>query len=197
MVKDVLIFAAGAAIGSAVTYKLIKTKYEQIAREEIESVKEVFSRRSEESDEEDEDEDDEFDYDFEPDPEELKAMNDKVSDLGYTSYSKKKNKKSKRNDDDEDCDIVPYVISPDDFGDTGYETVSLTYYADNVLAYDYDEEVVEDADLLIGSYSLDRIGEYEDDIIHVRNDVNQTDYEICRVNEKYSDVDPTYRATEG
>ena len=195
MVKNVLIFAAGAAVGSAVTYKLIKTKYEQIAREEIESVKEVFSRRSEESDEEDED--DEFDYDFEPDQEELKAMNDKVSDLGYTSYSKKKNKKGKHNDDDDDCDIVPYVISPDDFGDTGYETVSLTYYADNVLAYDYDEEVVEDADLLIGSYSLDRIGEYEEDIIHVRNDVNQTDYEICRVNEKYSDVDPTYRATEG
>ena len=138
MVKDVLIFAAGAAIGSAVTYKLIKTKYEQIAREEIESVKEVFSRRSEKSDEEDED--DEFDYDFKPDQEELKAMNDKVSDLGYTSYSKKKNKKGKRNDDDEDCDIVPYVISPDDFGDTGYETVSLTYYADNVLTYDYDEE---------------------------------------------------------
>ena len=44
MFKNVLIFAAGAAIGSAVTWKLIKTKYEQIANEEIESVKEFFGR---------------------------------------------------------------------------------------------------------------------------------------------------------
>ena len=43
-----LMFAVGAAIGSAVTWKLVKTKYERIANEEIESVKEVFSRRSKE-----------------------------------------------------------------------------------------------------------------------------------------------------
>ena len=40
--NNVLIFAVGAAIGSAVTWKLLKTKYERIAQEEIDSVKEVF-----------------------------------------------------------------------------------------------------------------------------------------------------------
>lgn len=201
MVKNLFIFAAGAVVGSAVTWKIVKTKYEQIAQEEIDSVKEVFSRRLEDEwtddDEDEEDEGEEFDYDFKPDKNEMKAMNDKVKDLGYTEYSKKKNKKSKKKDEDDDDDeLVPYVISPDDFGETGYDTVSLTYYSDNVLADDYDE-VVEDAELLIGNYALDRFGEYEEDIVHVRNDVNQTDYEICRVNEKFSDVDPTYRATEG
>ena len=38
---NVLVFAAGAAIGSAVTWKVVKTKYERFAQEEIESVKEA------------------------------------------------------------------------------------------------------------------------------------------------------------
>ena len=42
-----LAFVAGAAAGSAITWKLLKTKYEKIAQEEIDSVKEVFSRRAE------------------------------------------------------------------------------------------------------------------------------------------------------
>ena len=52
---------------------------------------------------------------------------------------------------------------------------------------DYDE-IIEDRELLIGNYSLSSFGTYEEDIVHVRNDETQTDYEICRVNEKYSDV---------
>ena len=38
------IFVAGAAIGSAVTWKVVKNKYEQITQEEIKSVKEEYSR---------------------------------------------------------------------------------------------------------------------------------------------------------
>ena len=41
----VFMFIAGAAAGAAVAWKLTKTKYEQIAEDEIDSVKEVFSRR--------------------------------------------------------------------------------------------------------------------------------------------------------
>ena len=40
---NVLMFAAGAAIGSVVTWKFVKTRYEQIAQEEIDSVKQAFS----------------------------------------------------------------------------------------------------------------------------------------------------------
>ena len=43
--NKVFIFAAGAIIGSVVTWKIVKTKYEQIANEEIESVKERFRNR--------------------------------------------------------------------------------------------------------------------------------------------------------
>ena len=39
-----LIFSTGVAIGSFVTWKMVKTKYERIAQEEIDSVKETFSK---------------------------------------------------------------------------------------------------------------------------------------------------------
>ena len=194
MVKNLFIFAAGAAIGSLVTWRILKSR----ETEWVEDCDEEFIGEDDyyDDEEEEDDEDDGFNYDFKPDKNEMKVMNETVKNLGYTEYSKKKKNKKSKNKDEDDDEIVPYVISPDDFGETGYETVSLTYYSDNVLADDYDE-VVEDAELLIGNYALDRFGEYEEDIVHVRNDVNQTDYEICRVNEKFSDVDPSYEATEG
>ena len=46
---NLAMLAVGAAIGSAVTWKLVKTKYERIAQEEIDSVKEVYSRKEESS----------------------------------------------------------------------------------------------------------------------------------------------------
>ena len=188
-IKNLLIFTTGAAIGSAVTWKLLKTKYEQIAQDEIDSVKEVFSRRFEEESEDiDESDDEDEEYNYEPTEEDKASSNDIIKEMKYTSYSKKKNKNSKRkHSKNEDEELVPYVISPDDFGDNGYDTESFTYYADDVLANDYDE-IIEDRELLIGNYSLSSFGTYEEDIVHVRNDETQTDYEICRVNEKYSDV---------
>ena len=44
MLVKAFIFTAGAAIGSVVTWKVIKTKYEQISNEEIESVREEYQR---------------------------------------------------------------------------------------------------------------------------------------------------------
>ena len=45
MINKILIFAAGVAIGSAVTWKLIKDKYKKLADEEIASVKEVWNKK--------------------------------------------------------------------------------------------------------------------------------------------------------
>ena len=40
---NVLMFAAGAVIGSAVTWKIVKDRYERVIEEEIESVKEALT----------------------------------------------------------------------------------------------------------------------------------------------------------
>ena len=85
----------------------------------------------------------------------------------------------------------PYVISPEEFGEfEEYEKISLTYYADKVLADENDEEV-DDVDEIVGEESLNHFGEYEDDSVFVRNDRLKCDYEILLDQRNYSDVAKT------
>ena len=65
--------------------------------------------------------------------------------------------------------------------------MSLTYYADNVLAYD-DDSVITNVDKVVGKGSLNTFGEYEDDSVFVRDDDKKIDYEILRDTRTYSDV---------
>ena len=86
-----------------------------------------------------------------------------------------------------------HVIPPESYGELGYEEVSLTYYADDVLAYD-DDSVIRDVNKVVGKGSLNTFGEYEDDSVFVRDDDKKIDYEILRDMRRYSDVvgdDPT------
>ena len=188
---NVLCFAAGAAIGSVATWKFVKTKYEQIAQEEIESVKETFRNRE---------------RDIEatapakvvaqitaekPDIMEYAA---KLKEFGYAAEIKEDSDEDldeeyEEEEEDEDMSDEPYVISPDDFDENGYETESLTYYADGVLTDSYGEIIEkEDADDMIGLESLTHFGEYEDDSVFVRNDSRECDYEILKDTRNYSDT---------
>ena len=85
-------------------------------------------------------------------------------------------------------EVKPYVISPDEFGEfEDYERISLSYYADQILA-DEDDEKVEDVDNVVGLESLTHFGEFEDDSVFVRNDRLKCDYEILLDQRTYSDV---------
>ena len=188
ILTNVSLFAAGAAIGSVVTWKLIKTKYEQIAQEEIDSVKERFSTsKSDEAPDTDEpiETAHELGSTRKPDIREYAA---KLQEEGYsTDYASVTVTNSKK----EVADVErPYTISPDESGELDdYELISLTYYADNVLADDLDE-LVEDVDEVVGLASLETFGEYEKDSVFVRNDKRKCDYEILRDARKYTDVVP-------
>ena len=172
-----LMFAVGAAIGSAVTWKLVKTKYERIANEEIESVKEVFSRRNKKEKEPEEIEHGTVAHMLETKPDDVSKYADMLEELKYNE----KGENDMKNAD-------PYVISPDEFAELDdYQTVSLNYYADGVVADDIDE-VVENVGSLIGWDSLNHFGEYEDYSVFVRNDALKTDFEILLDTRNYSDV---------
>ena len=81
----------------------------------------------------------------------------------------------------------PYVISPDEFSENeDYETESLTYYSDGILADDRDNII--DIDMVVGRESLNHFGEYEDDSVFVRNEELKTDYEILLDTRRYSDI---------
>lgn len=171
LLGKVFIFAAGAAVGSVVTWKLIKTKYEQIAQEEIESVREVYSKDSKPVTEESDEEDDEDNKDFEKAREEYAKI--------VSSYTEKEEK-----------DVVePYVISPGEYDENGYDTVSLYYYEDGVLENAITREVIENADELIGTDFAEHFGEFEPDSVYVRNDEIETDFEILRDGGYYSEVE--------
>lgn len=176
-ISKFIIFTAGAALGSAVTWKVLKTKYERIANEEIRAAYEHIKHSQSiplfvESEDENED-DSEV-------PTEREAMmaHYKVVASRYGNIFEEEVKDVEK----------PYVIAPEEFGEmANYESVSLTYYADGVLT-DENDEVVDDIDDLVGADSLTTFGRYEDDSVFVRDDRRKIDYEILADLRKYSDV---------
>lgn len=180
-------FAAGVAIGSVVTWKFVKTKYEQMAQEEIEFVKERFEKKYGEVKE------DKSDDIMLPGSNEKPSISEYASMLDELRYSKGaevKENETENEEEDDDMDDEPYVISPDEFDEhEDYEVETLTYYADGVLTDWYDEPI-EDVEEYIGKDALTRFGEYEKDTVYVRNDVHKSDYEIQRDTRKYSEVYP-------
>lgn len=189
-----LIFVAGAAIGSAATWYYAKKHYEQIAQEEIDSVKERFTIdntklvKSYSK------------HDPKP-PFEAREAADitkekltvaeyakKLSQEGYVNYS---NAEMPEENTKDTVTEIPFVIPPEEFGNLeseGYSKVSLTYYADDVLA-DEDDELVEDVEGWVGEDATEHFGEYDDDVVYVRNHKLKIDFEILRsLREYYTDV---------
>ena len=188
-------FAIGAAIGSFVTWKIVKTKYKRIADEEINSVKEVFARRySEKMSKEKTNENtnqasltlDETEKNTNT-QDEIAAYHELLDKLHYANIDVDSLNVKKGGSTVTDG---PFVISPDEFGeDPNYQTVSLTLYEDGVLTDDYDDIVV-DVDDWVGEDSLTHFGEYEDDSVFVRNESMQTDFEILRDLRTYKECHP-------
>ena len=176
-------FIAGAAVGSIATWRFLKTKYEEIAQEEIDSVKQTYAKREEKR---------QFvkykklsettgDMTYEKDEvvrkEAVKEVNRIIEDNNYTSEINEVTRDQH------------YIIRPDEFGEyDDYDTISLTYYADHILT-DEDDEIVEDIEDKIGFDALNHFGEYEEDSVFVRNDRIKCDYEILLDQRKYSEVE--------
>lgn len=189
--SKVFIFATGAAIGSVVTWKVLKTKYDEIVQEELESIRESYREKIDDDKSRIEKLEEVSDYikeSFEtslnnskPDLMEYAA---KVMDNHYTSENIEKGMLD---------DLAgPYVIAPEEYDELDdYEAVSLTYYDDKVLAH-FDGEIIDDIEGTVGFDALTSFGEYEDDAVHVRNNPLKTDYEILRDHRRYEDVYPDY-----
>lgn len=179
-----LLFAAGATVGSLVTWKLMGEKYKQMADQEIESMREYYKEKYEDNYEQLTLDDvlDETEEESEIDEEAVEECENVISSLGYVNYADM----TKPNEEVDDV-AMPYVISPEDFTEIPeYKAISLTYFSDGVLT-DNQYTPVEDVDDVVGLDSLDHIGDYEDDAVHVRNDRLKTDFEIILDPRKYSD----------
>ena len=190
-VSNFIMFVAGVAVGSVVTWKFIKTKYDALIDAEIESVKKAFTEEEKYMDKESPWLKKET---FEPDE---KITNNYIPKRSLEEYAKELKMLEYDNipkveyEEKGDAEVIeePYIIAPEEFGEAdGYDAISLTYYhGDGVLANDWDE-VVEDIDGVVGFDSLNHFGDYEEDSVFVRNDRLKAEYEICLDVRKFSDV---------
>ena len=168
---DYSMFVLGAAFGASLAWYFTKKKYEEILQDDkvVLTPKEDFSEKQETKIAE-------VGIKTKPDLAEYSSMLRRYNRVDYSDVGKEEDKPA------------PYVISPDEFGGVEeYEKISLSYYADGILADD-DDEVMENADEIVGLDSLTHFGEYEDDSVFVRNDVMKCDYEILLDHRNYKDV---------
>ena len=157
----------GAGIGSAVTWFCVKKKYEQIAQDEINSVKEVYHKRYNESTDK-ENKNDTLSQEVNSD--EKSEYEEKIAELGYDS--------DEIIDDNDSKNNKPYIIDIDEFGENeNYDTATLYYYGDGVLA-DADDEIIEDINKTVGDEALLQLD--EEDCVYVRNDRLEIEYEIVK-----------------
>lgn len=181
--KYTFIFAAGAAIGSLVTWKFLDSRYKNILKEEEEAIRMYYSNKAESDDS------DYFVYEDEENKEDLQEEAKNIlTECGYTT---------KENIEKEDKSMEPYIITPDELGELdGYDIETLYYHADNVLVDDTGTPI-EDVEGLVGVDFPDYFGEYEDDAVYVRNDRLRCDYEILRDLSNYSETKrPVYAPEE-
>ncbi len=148
--KTIVAFVLGFAAGVIVAEKYFARNYEEIAQNEIESVKESYRAK-------------EHALEKKHDRKEYGSV---LEEAGYSQDSYEEVER-------------PYIISPDEYGELDdYNQISLTYYKrDGVLADENDYEI-DDVEGTIGKDSLNHFGEYEEDSVFVRNDRRKTDYEI-------------------
>lgn len=178
MVFNAFIFVAGAVTGSLATWKFVETKYKRIAQEEIDSVKEAFSRADNNDEKEKVDEScDESNEDPEPRKTKRDEYTNFVNQLGYSEQEGGSSMVG-----------AIRVIPPHEFGELDeYEAECLTYYADGVLTDDWDNPI-EDVVGFVGEDFHTHFGDYEEDAIHIRNDILKKDFEILKDLGNFADV---------
>ena len=196
--KNLLFFVAGAAIGSFATWKLIEKKYKDLADEEIESVKETFKNRKQRITKDEVKETVEKVINKWKEPKE--TVEDIVTAEGYYTEEEETEEDDESNytvDVDPGVEVIaPYVITPEQFGEYNeYGTKTLTYYADDVLTDEIDNPITsEEMETMIGPDALDHFGEYEDDSVYIRDEMNEMDYEILKSEKMFSEIPKRGRA---
>ena len=181
--KGFFIFAAGVVAGAVAGAYLVKDKVMADAKQEIEEVREYYKSKKETKKEETEEVPMDRTVETKCDEKEYEEI---VVNSGYVNYNKPEQITQHSVLEDE-----PYSIDPEEFGDKeeeGWDTMTLTYFADGVLVDDTDE-IVEQPDVVVGLDNLKIFEEFPDaTCVYVRNETWRTDFEILKDDWKWSDL---------
>ena len=200
-ISFVIGYGLGAITGAAGAYYLIKKKIEERVDAEINEVVDRFKERIDEIEEKarlagiDVDSeyvqnDDENDVTVE-----VTDVKDSKSQAEYNKQKIEeiiKKQKHNQNNDEEDKEESkntpkPYIISEDEYGESGNDESNLMYYADKILADDYDN-IVSDPEEVVG----DALKEFDKDpyleCLYVRDDSVEIDYVILKSEKSYKEI---------
>ena len=186
--KGLCIFGAGVIAGAFVAARAVKEKYQQEAEEEIAEMREYYRELKKESTKVETAEDDtkeepkeEPKDDFKP-IEELEEAKEIIKDKGYINYTHYNDTDIKENKREEQVDENEiYIIDPEEYGGENgeYDTATLTYFKDGVLADEVDEIVP--YNIIGGEENLQPFKDYPDcNAVYVRDDNIMVDYVILR-----------------
>lgn len=208
MIK-LIYFLGGVVVGVAATYIAMRKVTEQEIQEEIEAFKESYkpvqvitsSNQTKMTPRD-------IAAENAKKKAELFEMTDIVEKQNYNLFSKPPRAIDIHNgiDEGEDLEVYteeddpggpregvadkPYTISQDDFvnGERYFDKITLNYYDDKALIEEISGEIVDDIDAAVGWDSLTKFGEYEEDVVFVRNERTSTDYEVIRQHRDYNDL---------
>jgi len=175
--KQILYFSIGAALGAVTAWYLTKRHYETFIDDEIEEVKERY--RDEHQEEND-----------------RKTYQAKVRTLGYVEPVTVRNGSDNGEDyilkDDVEEELrvtnpfpgeradIPYTIGPDAYAEEyvgTFDKETITYWAGNDMLVTDADEILEINDT-IGRENLEKIGEFEENTVFVRNERLGMDFEV-------------------
>lgn len=191
LLKNILVFTAGVGVGALITNKLMKQKYEDIVQEELVSIRETRTRV---------DSDEEGTIKEEIKEEKILVMpNSRVKKVmrqynasGDAQELYEEAERMSHEARNYEMDNDPCVITVEEFFEctTNHDKLTLTYYEDDGVLVDENEEIIEDPNYTVGPDALVSFGEGSDDpeIVYVRNSRIGTDFEIVRLSKSYKDT---------
>lgn len=184
-----LAFVAGGVCGVLGTKTYFEDLYRRQYEEDLESVKKVWTYKKPVED--DSKEDNEPVLDKEPRENEMYQYAKILQKKGYTNYSDTPVDTSEMTAPEvytpPENYKDPYPIPPDILGSDGYDQITLFYTEDKVLLNE-DDTKVDNIEDVVGLDSLNHFGEYEEDVLYVRNERLRTDYEVLMDPRTYPQV---------
>ena len=186
-VKLIMCFVAGVGTGVLATRAYFKKKYQQIADDEIRSVKRAYPKKDEEAEE----------------PAVIKQdMHHDSSSISYEDLVNAIEQNHQRliaeNMEDSDIPVHPeedeaviYEISEEEYAETeiSYDKETIHYFVDDGVLFDPGKSKVVDYSI-VGDENVELVRTSEDTYsLYFRNDKFGTDYEIIKVAGAYNDGD--------
>ena len=186
-ISGLLIFSTGCLTGASIAFAALKTSFENKLKEELDKAKEEDKKTVE------------YDinvYDPSPKEELINAATKETEDensFQNTVASVIKKAMVRENEDMDICGVdlddnsLPiYLISPNEFGENGYDQKQLFYYAADETLCDEDDEVIDPDESNVGENALDVFIYTDVDHCYVRNNETKTDYDIVRVDGSFA-----------